>query len=148
MLLQEKNQRWGVVKKQRNCYHPDGDSLDQSESRIRHRVHPGRRVGTWCVVSSSYLVTCRTSWFQSLGVVSAAVDFALLVEVNEVHKKLVTRAAHKAPRMPAHTVTRPGCKNSDVASINLTTALKERQRIKTMTQLPSTYKRTAHSWTN
>lgn len=76
-----------------------------------------------------YLVACRTAWFQSLGVMSPAVDFALVVEVNEVHQELVTRAAHEAPRVPAHAVPRPRRKNGDVASVNLTAALRERRNM-------------------
>lgn len=62
--------------------------------------------------------------------VSAAVDFTLLVEVNEVDQELVTRAAHEALRVPAHTVACPRRKNGDIAAVNLTTALRKRQNVK------------------
>lgn len=75
----------------------------------------------------AYLIAGRTPRFQPLSVVSSAEDFALLVEVNEIHQELVARAAYEAPRVPAHAVTGPGCKYSDVASVNLTAALKKTQ---------------------
>lgn len=60
-----------------------------------------------CVVTGVYLITGSAARLQPLGVVSAAVDLPVLVEVDEVHQELVAHAAHKAGWMPTHAVTGP-----------------------------------------
>lgn len=79
-----------------------------------------------CVhVKGVYLVAGGAARLQPLGVVPAAVNLPVLVEVDEVHQELVAHAAHEAGGMPAHAVTSPGCKYSDVAAIYLPAALKK-----------------------
>lgn len=60
-----------------------------------------------CVVTGVYLITGSAARLQPLGVVPAAVDLPVLVEVDEVHQELVAHAAHKAGWMPTHAVTGP-----------------------------------------
>lgn len=62
--------------------------------------------------------------------VSAAVDLPVLVEVDQIYQQLVTCAADEAPRVPTHAVTRPGCKNGDVATVDLTATLQTKQTTK------------------
>lgn len=60
-----------------------------------------------CVVTGVYLIAGSAAGLQPLGVVPAAVDLPVLVEVDEVHQELVAHAAHKAGWMPTHAVTGP-----------------------------------------
>lgn len=61
--------------------------------------------------------------------VPAAVDLAILVEVDEIHQQFLTHAADKAIRVPTFCMTRPGSKNDNVPSIYLTTTLQgEKER--------------------
>lgn len=66
-----------------------------------------RRVCVCVHVMSIYLIAGGAARLQSLCVVPAAVDLAVLVEVDEVHQELVAHTAHKAGRMPTHAVTCP-----------------------------------------
>lgn len=77
----------------------------------------------------SYLITGCTSRLQTLCVVSAAVNFSVLGEVNKVDQQLVTYGTHKALGMPAHAMARPWCKHSHVPSINLTSTLQDRSKM-------------------
>lgn len=70
-----------------------------------------------------YLIAGSAAWLQPLGVVPAAVDLSILVEINEVHQQLVAHAAHEARRVPTHTVTCPGCEHSDVSAVYLASTL-------------------------
>lgn len=49
----------------------------------------------------THLVAGRTSRLQRLGVVPTAIQFPLSVEVDEIHKQLLTDATREARRMPA-----------------------------------------------
>lgn len=75
-----------------------------------------------------YLIAGSAARFQPLGVVPAAVDLSILVEVNEVHQELIAHAAHKAGRVPTHTMTRTGCKYSNVTTIYLASTLKMKKK--------------------
>lgn len=75
-----------------------------------------------------YLVTGRAAWLQPLGVVPAAENLSVLVEVDEVHQELLAQAAHKAGRVPAHSVTRSGYEHSNVAAIYLASTLAGKNR--------------------
>lgn len=55
--------------------------------------------------------------------VPATVDFAILVEVDEIYQQLFTSAADKAVRVPALSMTGPRGKNHNVSTVNLTTTL-------------------------
>lgn len=78
---------------------------------------------TACACEAPYLIAGGAARLEPLGVVPAAVDLALLVEVDEVHEELVTEAAHEAARVPAHAVARPRRKHRYVTSIYLSSAL-------------------------
>ncbi|TNN29514.1 hypothetical protein EYF80_060337 [Liparis tanakae] len=65
---------------------------------------------------------------QPLGVVPAAVDLPVLVEVDEVHQQLVAGAAHEAGRVPAHAAAGARRKHRDVAAVYLAAALRRRRR--------------------
>lgn len=58
------------------------------------------------LVRKDDLVAGLAAGFDALGVVPAAVDVSVLVEVNEIHQQLVTGSALEALRMPAGAVTR------------------------------------------
>jgi len=75
-----------------------------------------------------YLVAGGAARLQPLGVVPAAVDLPVLVEVDEVHQQLVAGAAHEAGRVPAHAVTGARRKHGDVAAVYLAAALRRRRR--------------------
>ena len=69
------------------------------------------------------LVTGLAAWAQAFGVVAATVDFASMIEVDEVHQQLAACAAHKALRVPAGTQARSTGKHCDVPTSNLFPAL-------------------------
>lgn len=75
------------------------------------------------LISKDDLVTGRAPRLQSLGVVPAAVDLAILVEVDKVHQKLLASAANEAGRVPTHSMASSGCKHSNVAAVYLATTL-------------------------
>lgn len=58
-------------------------------------------------VMGVYLITSGAAWLQPLGVVPAAVDLPVLVEVDEVHQELIAHAAHEAGWVPTHAMTCP-----------------------------------------
>lgn len=60
--------------------------------------------------------------------VPATVDFAILVEVDEIYQQLFTAAADKAVRVPALSVTGPRSENHNVSTVNLTTTLKKKEQ--------------------
>lgn len=70
-----------------------------------------------------YLVAGGAARLQPLGVVPAAEDLAILVEVDEVHQQFAAGAADEAGRVPAHGVTRPRRKYGDVTAVYLASAL-------------------------
>lgn len=69
------------------------------------------------------LVTGLAARTQAFGVVAAAVDFASVVEVDEVYQQLAARGAHKTLRVPAGTQTCAAGKHGDVPASNLLPAL-------------------------
>lgn len=79
-----------------------------------------------------YLIAGSAAWLQPLGVVPAAVDLSILVEINEVHQQLVAHAAHEARRVPTHTVTCPGCEHSDVSTVYLAATLNAKRNETTL----------------
>jgi len=58
------------------------------------------------VHSVTNLVAVDASRLERLGVVSAAVDVAVLVEVDEVDEQFDTHDADEARRVPRHVVSR------------------------------------------
>lgn len=71
----------------------------------------------------AHLIAGAAAGLQSLGVVPSTVELAILVEVDEIHQHVLAHAAHEAIWVPPFSVTRPGGKHHDVASLYLTTAL-------------------------
>lgn len=69
------------------------------------------------------LVTGLATRAQALCVVAAAVDFAGMVEVDEVHQQLAARGAHETLWVPAGTQACSAGKHSDVATSDLLPAL-------------------------
>lgn len=59
--------------------------------------------------------------------VPATVDFAILVEVDEIYQQLLTGAAHKAVRVPALSMTGPRSENHNVSTVNLATTLEKEE---------------------
>lgn len=70
------------------------------------------------------LVTGCTARLQALGVVPAAVDLAVLVEVDQVHQELVADGAYEAGGVPANPVAGARREHGDVPAINLASALR------------------------
>lgn len=79
-------------------------------------------------LSGGHLVAGLAAGFDVLGVVPAAVDVSVLIEVNEIHQQLVTGSALEALRMPAGAVTRSGCKHRYVTAADLPATLINTQR--------------------
>lgn len=77
--------------------------------------------------SGSYLVAGRTAWFEALGVVPTAVQFAVPEEVDKVHQQLLAHAASEAARVPAGSGTGPGGEHAHVALGHRLIALKKRR---------------------
>lgn len=51
--------------------------------------------------SLPYLITASTTWLYQLGMVSPAVNFALMDKVDQVYEQLVAVVAGEASRVPA-----------------------------------------------
>lgn len=101
-------------------------TLELSTSSATHkRWSVCSQVASTCI----YLVAGRAARLQSLGVVTAAVDLPVLVEVDEVHLELLARAAHEAGGVPTHTVAGSRCEHGDVAAVYLASTLQKRKYI-------------------
>lgn len=74
-------------------------------------------------MSGRHLVAGLAAGLLPLGVVSAAVDLAVLVEVDQVDQQLPAGNALETLRVPAAAVTRPAGKHSDVSTADLSAAL-------------------------
>ena len=70
-----------------------------------------------CVLGRKYqLITCRTAWdFHQLGVVSATVQLALAVIVQQVLQHLPTLVAGEARWVPALLMTSSLCKDGNIS---------------------------------
>jgi len=73
----------------------------------------------------THLVTGGTAGSEELGVVPAAVDPPVLLEVDEVHQQLVAEVAGEAGRVP-ELVPQPGCRNPRVPFVQPPAALQGR----------------------
>ena len=62
--------------------------------------------------SELYLVTSRAAWPEQLSMMTAAVEMAIVVEVDEVYQGLATGLAGKASPVPAVPLSCQGCKHS------------------------------------
>lgn len=76
------------------------------------------------------LVTGGTARLQALGVVPAAVDLAVLVEVDQVHQELVADGAYEAGRVPANPVAGARREHGDVPAVNLASALRGKGNVR------------------
>lgn len=82
------------------------------------------------------LVTGLATRAQALCVVAAAVDFAGMVEVDEVHQQLAARGAHETLWVPAGTQACSAGKHSDVATSDLLPALPDDRETLPLTVRP------------
>ena len=73
--------------------------------------------------TKSHLITSAAARLQSLGVVSAAIDVSILVEVDEVDEQLSARVTHEAGGMPTDTVSRARRKHRHLPDTHLLPAL-------------------------
>lgn len=80
----------------------------------------GRAASPW---ERTDLVTSRTARLQALGVVPAAVDLPILVEVDQVHQELIADGAYEAGWVPADPVAGARGEHGNVPAINLASAL-------------------------
>lgn len=82
------------------------------------------------------LVTGLATRAQALCVVAATVDFAGMVEVDEVHQQLAARGAHETLWVPAGTQACSAGKHSDVATSDLLPALPDDRETLPLTVKP------------
>lgn len=61
--------------------------------------------------------------------VPAAVNFSVLIKIDEVHQQLVAREADKTGRVPAHAGARPRGEHGDLAAVDLQPALKTQRTV-------------------
>lgn len=71
-----------------------------------------------------HLVAGLAPRLHPLGVVPAAVDLPVLVEVDEVHQQLSAGHTLEALGVPAAAVARPAGKHCDVSAADLSAALR------------------------
>ena len=64
----------------------------------------------------AYLITRSTSGLDQLGVVAAAIQLPVTVEVDQIHQQLLARRAHEARRVPDPVLASTGRKHSDVTT--------------------------------
>lgn len=100
-------------------YPPAGRGTLLGHSRGQHPWQKPGRAG-------SYLVARRAAGLEALGVVPAAVDLPILVEVDQVDQQLVADAADEAGRVPANAVPCSRGEDGHVPSVDLAAALPEK----------------------
>lgn len=83
----------------------------------------GWAAGILTGLAGSYLVARCAPGLEALGVVPAAVNLAVLVEVDQVDQQLVADAADEAGRVPANAVPSSRGKDSHVPAVDLPAAL-------------------------
>lgn len=74
-------------------------------------------------LAGSHLVARCAPGLEALGVVPAAVDLAVLVEVDQVNQQLVADAADEARRVPANAVPSSRGEDGHVPTVDLPAAL-------------------------
>uniref|UniRef100_A0A2D4IG77 Uncharacterized protein n=1 Tax=Micrurus lemniscatus lemniscatus TaxID=129467 RepID=A0A2D4IG77_MICLE len=84
---------------------------------------PVTALGFCALICKDDLITSFTSRLEALSMVAPTVDFALLVEVDQVNEELPTRGTNKALGVPAGTMPSSTGKDSNVPSANLFSTL-------------------------
>lgn len=93
---------------------PSSGALNNCKRKVKGSPLPG-----------THLVAGGTAGSEELGVVPAAVDPPILLEVDEVHQRLVAEVAGEAGRVP-ELVPQPGCRNPWVPFVQPPAALQGR----------------------
>lgn len=99
------------------------ESLKKKLHTLEKNVVQRWAAGILTGLAGSHLVARCAPGLEALGVVPAAVDLAVLVEVDQVNQQLVADAADEARRVPANAVPSSRGEDGHVPTVDLPAAL-------------------------
>ena len=73
----------------------------------------------------THFIASRTPWLQCFGVMSSAVDAAILVEINQIDQKLEADTTNETFRVPENVWTGPRCHHYQVTAAHCFLALRK-----------------------